>query len=144
MHCDVLVAGRKSKLGQPEINIGISPGSGGVQRVARAMGKFRAMRWLLTGEIMNGEKAFELGLVSDVVDDDKVLDRALEYARAIATLPALGEVGSKEAILSGMDAALEAGLLLENRAFQLLFSSEDRKEGMSAFLERRAPVFKGR
>jgi len=144
MHCDIMVAGRKAKLGQPEINIGISPGSGGVQRVARAMGKFRAMRWLLTGEIMSGEKAYELGLVSEVVDDDKVLDRALAFARAIASLSALGEAGSKEAILAGADGSLDAGLLLENRAFQLLFSSEDRKEGMSAFLERRTPNFKGR
>ena len=144
LNCDILVVGRGAKLGQPEIKIGISPGSGGVQRVLRVIGKYRAMRWLLTGDILSGEKAYELGLASEVVDDALVVDRAIEIGKAIAALPPMAEIYLKESVLAGLNGSLPTGLMLENNAARLLFATEDAAEGIAAFLERRQPDFTGR
>jgi enoyl-CoA hydratase len=144
MHCDIIVAGSGALVGQPEVRLGVMPGAGGTQRFVRAAGKFAAMRWLLTGDRLTADEALHLGLVSEVVADDNVLTRALELAGKIAALAPLAVRAIKEAVLLGPDAPLPAALLQERKAFQLLFASEDRAEGMRAFTEKRKPQFKGK
>jgi enoyl-CoA hydratase/carnithine racemase len=144
MHADIIIAGEGAQFGQPEVRIGILPGAGGTQRLTRAVGKFNAMKMCLTGEMVSAADALRMGLASEVVPDDQVRTRALELAAKIAKLSPLAVTQIKEVILAGMDASLEAGLMLERKAFQLLFASEDQKEGMAAFLEKREPDFKGR
>lgn len=144
MHADMIVAGRGAAFGQPEIKVGIMPGAGGTQRLTRAIGKFQAMKLLLTGLPVTGEEAYAMGLVSEVVDDHNVQSRALELAELIADMPPLAAAQIKEVLLAGQDASLDAALMLERKAFHLLFASEDQKEGMRAFFEKRRPVFTGR
>jgi enoyl-CoA hydratase len=144
MHCDIVIAGEGARLGQPEVKLGIMPGAGGTQRFVRAAGKFAAMRWLLTGDLLSAAQAHQLGLVSEVVPDTEVLPQALELAARIAALPAAAVAAIKEAVLLGADLPLDAALRLESQSFQMLFATEDRTEGMRAFLERRKPEFKGR
>lgn len=144
MHCDIIVAGENAKLGQPEVKLGIMPGAGGTQRFLRAVGKFAAMRYLLTGDTLSAPLAFQLGLVSEVVSDSEVLPHSLALAAKIAGLAPLAVAAIKEAVLLGADAPLATALSLERKAFQLLFASEDRSEGMAAFTARRKPQFKGR
>ena len=144
MHCDIIIAGEGAKLGQPEVKLGIMPGAGGTQRFLRAVGKFAAMRWLLTGDLLSAADAKQLGLVSEVVPDKDVLTYSLALAARIALLPPLAVTAIKEVLLLGADAPLSAALLMERKTFQLLFATEDRDEGIGAFLERRKPQFKGR
>jgi enoyl-CoA hydratase/carnithine racemase len=144
MTCDIIIAGESAKFGQPEVKIGIIPGGGGTQRLPRAVGKYKAMRYLLTGDLFGAREAFEMGLVSEIVPDAEVEKRALDMAKRIAELPPLAVEHIKEAVLRGMDASLEAGLTLETKGIQLLFSSQDQKEGMAAFIEKRKPKFSGR
>jgi len=144
MHADIIVAGRSAKFGQPEVKVGIMPGAGGTQRLTRAVGKFKAMRLCLTGEIVTAEEANAMGLVSDLVDDDQVFAHALGLARRIAGLPPIAVQQVKEVILHGQDASLGAALALERKALQILFSTEDKQEGMAAFLEKRKPSYTGR
>jgi enoyl-CoA hydratase/carnithine racemase len=143
MCCDVIIAGESAQLGQPEVRVGIMPGAGGTQRLTRAVGKFQAMRICLTGRPISAAEAYQIGLASQVVPDAEVLDAALRMARDLARLPPLAVMQIKEAILAGQDASLEAGLMLERKAFQLLFASADKHEGMQAFVEKRHPKFKG-
>jgi enoyl-CoA hydratase/carnithine racemase len=144
MHADIIIAGEGASFGQPEVRVGIMPGAGGTQRLTRAVGKYRAMRMLLTGEPVPARDALAMGLVSEVVPDGDVLDAALRVARTIAALPPLAVMQIKEAVLAGQDASVDAALLIERKAFQLLFSTDDQKEGMRAFLEKRKPEFHGR
>ena len=120
------------------------PGAGGTQRLTRAVGKFQAMKMVLTGQPVSAREALAMGLASEVVADAQVLPRAVELAGQIAALPPLAVMQIKEVLLAGQDAPLETALLLERKAFQLLFASQDQKEGMQAFLDKRKPVFKGR
>ena len=142
--CDMVVAGESARFGQPEIRIGIIPGGGGTQRLVAAMGKHKAMKYLLTGAMFSGREAFDFGLASEVVEDDRVEPRAIELAREIAALSPLAVQQLKDVTLRGMDLPLDAGLALEAKALQLLFSTQDQKEGMAAFLEKRPAVFRGR
>jgi enoyl-CoA hydratase len=144
MHADIIVAGEGASFGQPEVRVGIMPGAGGTQRLTRAVGKFRAMRMLLTGEPVTARDALAMGLVSEVVADADVFATAMKIAQTIASLPPLAVVQIKEAVLAGQDAALESAIALERKAFQLLFSTADQKEGMRAFLEKRKPEFEGK
>jgi enoyl-CoA hydratase len=144
MLADIIVAGEGAKFGQPEVRIGILPGAGGTQRLTRAVGKFRAMKMLLTGEPVTARDALAMGLVSEVVPDEEVFAAALRLATTIAALPPLAVMQIKEAVLAGDDASLSTALLLERKAFQLLFATSDQKEGMRAFLEKRKPEFQGR
>lgn len=144
MHCDLIIAGRSASFAQPEIRIGIMPGIGGTQRLVRAVGKFNAMKMLLTGRPVPAEQARLMGLVSEVVDDDQVIAEALRTAALIAAMPPLAAQQIKEVVLAGMDASLEAALMLERKANQLLFATRDQKEGMQAFIEKRRPKFEGR
>ncbi|GJL83387.1 MAG: enoyl-CoA hydratase [marine bacterium B5-7] len=144
MHADIIIAGKGTKLGQPEVNVGIMPGAGGTQRLTRAVGKFVAMRLCLTGEIISASEACEMGLISKLTDDDAVMETAMEMASRIAALPPIAIAQIKEVILHGTDAPLSAALALERKALQILFSSKDKHEGMTAFLEKRKPEFTGK
>jgi len=144
MTCDIIIAGESAKFGQPEVKIGIIPGGGGTQRLTRAAGKYKALRYILTGDLFGAKEAFDMGLVSEIAPDAEVEKRAIEMAQQIAALPPLAIQMAKEAVLRGMDAALDTGLALETKAAQILFSSQDQKEGMAAFIEKRKPKFQGR
>jgi len=144
MTCDMIVAGESARFGQPEIRIGIIPGGGGTQRLPRAVGKYRAMRYLLTGDPFPAREALEMGLASEVVPDDEVESRSVALAAQIAALSPLAVQQLKDVVLKGMDAALDTGLALETKALHLLFAGEDQKEGMAAFLEKRKPRFEGK
>jgi enoyl-CoA hydratase/carnithine racemase len=144
LHCDIIIAGESAKFGQPEVKVGIMPGAGGTQRFLRATGKYQGLRYLLTGDMIPAPTAFALGLVSEVVPDGDVLPHALKLAGKIAALPPLAVAATKEVAGLGADAPLATALTLERKAFQLLFATEDRDEGIAAFLEKRKPVFKGR
>lgn len=143
MACDLIVVAEGAQLGQPEIRVGIMPGAGGTQRLTRAIGKFRAMKMCLTGKPVTGREAYEMGLASECVADGEAIEAAIGLAERIARMPPLSTRAVKEAIVHGESASLEAGLLMERKAFQLLFASEDRREGMAAFLDKRRPAFKG-
>jgi len=144
MTCDIIVAGESAQFGQPEVKIGIIPGGGGTQRLTRAAGKYRAMKYVLTGELFGARAALEMGLASEVVPDAEVEKRAVELAARIAELPPLAVQLAKEAVLAGMEAPLSSALALEAKSVQILFSSQDQKEGMRAFIEKRKPKFSGR
>ncbi|MBX3662181.1 MAG: enoyl-CoA hydratase/isomerase family protein [Burkholderiales bacterium] len=144
MTCDIIIAGESAKFGQPEVKIGIIPGGGGTQRFPRTVGKYKAMRYVLTGDLFGAREASEMGLVSEIVPDAEVEKRAVAMAAQIAELPPLAIQQTKESVIRGMDASLETGLTLETRTLQMLFASEDQKEGMAAFIEKRKPGFKGR
>jgi enoyl-CoA hydratase/carnithine racemase len=143
MHCDMIIAGESARFGQPEVKLGLMPGAGGTQRLIRAVGKFQAMRIALTGCLIKAPEALSIGLVSEVVSDEQTIGRAHELAAEIAALPPLAVAQIKEVMLAGADLPLEAALILERKAFQLLFDSHDQKEGAAAFLEKRTAVFKG-
>lgn len=144
LHADIIIAGEQARFGQPEVRVGVMPGGGATQRLMRSIGKYKTMLMVLTGKPMTGREAHAMGLVSDVVPDDEVVAHALEIATGIAALAPLGVRLTKEAALAGADAALDSGLLLERRLFELLFASEDQKEGMRAFAQKREPRFNGR
>jgi enoyl-CoA hydratase len=144
MHADIIIAGENARFGQPEIKIGIMPGAGGTQRLVRAVGKFRAMKILLTGEALTSQEAERMGLVSEVVPDVEVMPRAVALASAIAGMSPIAIRKIKEIVLAGADMPLEQALLAERQAFQLMFSTADQKEGMAAFIEKRKPTFQGK
>ena len=144
MMCDFIIAADSAQFGQPEINLGIIPGAGGTQRLIRAVGKSKAMELCLSGRIMSAEEAERAGLVARVVAADALLEETMKTAQAIAakSLPAL--MVCKESINRSFDSGLSEGLLFERRQFHSLFASEDQKEGMAAFVEKRKPEWKHR
>jgi enoyl-CoA hydratase len=144
MTLDLIVAGEGAKFGQPEINIGVIPGAGGTQRLTRAIGKARAMEMVLSGDPMGAAEARDRGLVARVVPDELVLEDALSLAAQIATKSPIALRLAKEAVNAAYEMPLTDALAHERRLFYLLFASEDQKEGMAAFLEKRAPDFRGR
>ena len=141
---DVLIVGEGARLGLPEIRVGVMPGNGGTQRLPRLVGKHKAMLLALTGRMISGREAEAWGIASQCVADAEVLPAALAIAAEIAALPPIGARLIKEAILAGADQPLDTALGFERRSFQLLFATEDRREGIAAFLEKRKPSFKGR
>ena len=143
MACDIIVCGEGAKLGQPEINIGVMPGGGGTQRLTRAVGKYKAMDMILTGGQITAREALDHGLVSRVVPNESYFSEAMKVAREIAAKASLAVRIAKESILRSYEATLSEGLEFEHRNFYLLMSSDDKNEGMKAFLEKRKPVFKG-
>jgi enoyl-CoA hydratase/carnithine racemase len=144
MTCDIIVAGESARFGQPEVKIGIIPGGGGTQRLTRAVGKYKAMKICLTGDLFTAKEANEMGLVSEVVPDAEVEKRAVARAEQIAGLAPLAVQQIKEVVLAGQDASLETALRLETKAILLLFSTQDQKEGMAAFIEKRKARFEGK
>ncbi|MCF8568081.1 enoyl-CoA hydratase/isomerase family protein [Alicyclobacillus tolerans] len=144
MACDMIVAGEEAKFGQPEVKIGVMPGAGGTQRLTRNVGKARALEMLLTGNAISAERAWQMGLVNRVVATDKCVDEALRLAHEIAQQAPMAVRLIKESVLKALDTDIQTGMDFERNAFYLLFATEDKSEGMKAFLERRNPVFHGR
>jgi enoyl-CoA hydratase len=144
MTLDLIVAGEGARFGQPEIKIGVIPGAGGTQRLTRAIGKSKAMQMILTGEPISAAEAERAGLVARVVPDELVVEDALELAATIAKQSPLALRLAKEAVNAAYEMSLSDALTHERRLFYLLFASDDQKEGMAAFLEKRSPDFTGR
>jgi enoyl-CoA hydratase len=144
MSCDLLVAGDDARFGQPEIRIGVMPGAGGTQRLTRAIGTARAMELVLTGRTMDAAEAQEAGLVTRVVPATTVVDSALELADTIASMPPLAVRAAKRSVLAAAELPLSAGRRAEREAFFDLFATEDQREGMRAFQEKRPPSWTGR
>lgn len=143
MACDMIVASESARFGQPEITIGVIPGAGGTQRLTRAVGKAIAMEMVLNNRTLTAEEALQHGLVNRVVPVERYLDEALELAAEIASRAPVAIRLAKEAILQAYESSLADGLNDERRAFYLLFATQDQKEGMAAFIEKRKPEWKG-
>jgi enoyl-CoA hydratase len=144
MTCDMIVAGESAKFGQPEIKIGIMPGAGGTQRLTRAVGKALAMEMVLTGKFISAEEAQKAGLINRVVPDEVYLDEALKLASEVAAMSPIALRLAKESVLKSFETGLQEGLYFERKNFYLTFSSEDQKEGMNAFVEKRKANFSGK
>ncbi len=142
MACDFIIASDTAKFGQPEINLGVMPGLGGTQRLPRAVGKSKAMDMNLTGRFMTAEEAERAGLVSRVVPAKKLMEEAMGAAQKIAEKSQIATLAIKESVDRSYEATLDEGLLFERRVFHSMFATEDQKEGMSAFLEKREPQFR--
>ena len=142
--CDMIVASESAEFGQPEITLGIIPGGGGTQRLARVLGKQRTMELVLTGRRIPAQEAHALGLVNTVASKKEWLDKAMEVAETVARRPPIAARLAKQAIIAADESALSAGLETERRLYELAMATEDRVEGMEAFLEKRKPEFKGR
>ena len=143
MTCDMIVASETAKFGQPEIKIGVMPGAGGTQRLTRAIGKARAMEMVLTGNFISADDAFTFGLVNKVVPLELYLEETAKLAKQIAAMSPIAARLAKEAVNRSFETHLDEGLHFERKNFYLAFSSEDQKEGMQAFVEKRKPKFKG-
>jgi enoyl-CoA hydratase len=142
--CDMVIAGDSARFGQPEINLGIIPGAGGTQRWPRTAGKYAAMEAMLTGDMITAERGRELGIVNKVVPAEMTVEVAKRLARQLAQKAPLALRMAKESVLKAFETPLAEGLTAERKSFYFLFSTEDQKEGMRAFLEKRKAVFKGR
>jgi enoyl-CoA hydratase len=141
MACDIRIASEKAKLGQPEINLGIIPGSGGTQRLTRLVGPSKVKHLIFTGEIVDAKKAFDIGLVDMVVPHDQLMNEAKKIASTIANKPRVAVALAKSAINRGLDMDLQTALSYEIECFAQCFATQDQKEGMRAFLERRKPNY---
>lgn len=143
MHADIIIAGEAAIFGQPEVRLGIMPGAGGTQRLARAIGKYRAMLMLMTAGTLTAQEAFAAGLVSKVVDGDGAVAEALLVASTIAAMPPLAVAEIKQVLLAGMETNLETALMLERRAAYLLFETDDKRAAMTAFVNKNKSIFTG-
>lgn len=143
MHADIIIAGESAKFGQPEVKLGLMPGAGGTQRLLRVLGKFKTMLYVLSGKLMSATEAEDMGLVSEVVADDQTIAHALSLAKTIASYSPIAVQQIKEVTHLGQDLTLQGALALERKAFQMLFDTQDQKEGVIAFLEKRRPEYRG-
>ncbi|PCI53362.1 MAG: enoyl-CoA hydratase [Alphaproteobacteria bacterium] len=141
--CDIIIAGENTRFAQPEIRVGIMPGAGGTQVLLRTIGKYRTMRMILTGEQISAREAFEWGVVSEVVESSQALAAAEKMATLIAAMPPLAIKAIKTVVMEGLNIGQSEALKLERQAFTSLFDSQDQREGMKAFLEKRKPVYTG-
>ena len=144
MQCDVIIAADNAKFGQPEIKIGVIPGYGGTQRLTRAVGKAKAMEMILTGRMMDAAEAERAGLVARVVPLASLMDEAMKVAETIASMSLPSVMSAKEAVNRAFEVSLAEGVVFERRVFQALFATDDQKEGMKAFVEKRKPVWKNK
>lgn len=144
MTCDMIIATETAKFGQPEIKIGTMPGAGGTQRLTRAIGKVRAMEMVLTGKFISAEEALQFGLVNRIVPAELMMHETLVLAKQIAAQSPVAIKLAKEAVNQAFNSTLDEGLMFERKNFYLTFASADQKEGMAAFVEKRAPDFKGK
>jgi len=144
MMADFIIAADTAKFGQPEIKLGVTPGMGGSQRLTRAIGKAKAMEMCLTGRMMDAAEAERSGLVAKIVPADQLLDEALKTAKTIAAMPPLAAIAVKEQVNAALELPLSQGIRFERRLFHGLFGTEDQKEGMTAFVEKRPGNWKGR
>ena len=143
LSCDLIVASETARFGQPEINIGVIPGAGGTQRLARAVGKALAMEMVLNNRVLSAAEALQLGMLNRVVPVERYLDEALALASELAARAPLALRLGKEAVNNAFESSLTDGIAAERRAFYFLFSTQDQREGMAAFVEKRKPVWKG-
>ncbi len=144
MMADFIIASENAKFGQPEIRLGVTPGMGGSQRLTWAIGKAKAMEMCLTGRMMDAAEAARSGLVARVVPGDQLLDEAMKTAEAIASMPPLAAIAVKEMVNAAFEMPLNQGIRFERRLFYGLFGTEDQKEGMTAFVEKRPGKWKGK
>jgi enoyl-CoA hydratase len=144
MMADFIIASDNAKFGQPEIKLGVAPGMGGSQRLTRAIGKAKAMEMCLTGRMMDAEEAERANLVARVVPHAELIAKTLETARTIAQMPPMAAIANKEMVNAAFETSLDQGLLMERRIFQILTASEDKAEGMAAFIDKRDGQWKGR
>ncbi|MFA5403693.1 MAG: enoyl-CoA hydratase-related protein [Ignavibacteria bacterium] len=144
MNCDMIIAAEGAKFGQPEINLGIIPGAGGTQRLTRAIGKVKSMEAILTGKMYSAKEMYDTGLITRVVSNETYLDEAINLAKEVATKPAVAVQLAKECILKSFDTTIEVGIEFERKNFYLLYASEDKVEGMNAFIEKRKPKWKNK
>lgn len=144
MLCDMIVASDTAQFGQPEINIGVMPGAGGTQRLTKAVGKALAMEMVLTGRFISAQEALNAGLINKIVPVALYLEEALKMASSIAEKSPIAVQMAKESVLKAFDTTLQEGLFFERKNFYMLFATEDQKEGMAAFVEKRKPEFKGK
>lgn len=144
MTCDMIIASESAKFGQPEIKIGTMPGAGGTQRLTKAVGKAKAMELILTGRFMSADEALHYGLVNKVVPVEMYMHEAVSLAKEIAQMSPIAVQLAKEAVNRSYETLLDEGLMFERKNFYLTFASEDQKEGMAAFVEKRKPEFKGK
>lgn len=144
MTCDMIIASETAKFGQPEIKIGTMPGAGGTQRLTRAIGKVMAMEMVLTGKFISAEEALQAGLINRIVPAPLLLDEAVKLAKEIANQSPVAIKLAKEAVNQAFNSTLDEGLMFERKNFYLTFASQDQKEGMAAFVEKRQPDFKGK
>lgn len=144
MSCDMIIASESAQFGQPEIKIGVMPGAGGTQRLTRAVGKVKAMELVLTGRFMDAEEALSYRIINRIVPVEVYLKEATKLAQEIATMSPLATQLAKESINRAFEVSLEEGLYFERKNYYMLYSSEDQKEGMNAFIEKRKPNFKGK
>jgi enoyl-CoA hydratase len=144
MHCDFIIAADNAKFGQPEIKLGVIPGIGGTQRLTRAVGKAKAMDLILTGRMMDAQEAERAGLVARVVPVANLMDETMKVAETIAAMSLPSLLAAKEAVNRAFETTLAEGVLFERRVFHALFATEDQKEGMAAFVEKRSPKFKNK
>ncbi|MEM3863340.1 MAG: enoyl-CoA hydratase-related protein [Metallosphaera sp.] len=142
MACDLIVSAESARLGQPEINLGIIPGAGGTQRLTRSVGKYRAMELVLTGKLISAWEAYRMGLVTKVVPDEALMSEVKRMAKEIAHKSGFSVELGKEAVNKALETTLQQGLDLERRNFYMALVSDDGKEGMKAFIEKRKPVWK--
>lgn len=144
MTCDMIIASETARFGQPEIKIGVMPGAGGTQRLTRAIGKARAMEMVLTGKFISADEAMQFGLVNRVVPVEIYMHEALQLAKEIADMSPIAARLAKESVNRAYETHLDEGLHFERKNFYLTFASDDQKEGMNAFVEKRKPNFKGK
>jgi enoyl-CoA hydratase len=144
MQCDIVIAADTAKFGQPEIKLGVIPGIGGTQRLARAVGKAKAMDLILTGRMMDAAEAEKSGLVARLVPPEKLMDEAMKVAEAIANMSLPSVLAGKEAVNRAFEGGLSEGMAFERRIFHSLFATADQKEGMKAFIEKRTPKWKNK
>jgi enoyl-CoA hydratase len=144
MTCDMIVASETAQFGQPEIKIGVMPGAGGTQRLTRAIGKARAMEMVLTGKFLSAKEALQMGLINKIAPVELYLTEAIRLAQQIAEMSPIAVQMAKESVNQAFNTGLDQGLLIERKNFYSLFSTEDQKEGMKAFVEKRKADFKGR
>jgi enoyl-CoA hydratase len=144
MQCDIVIAADTAKFGQPEIKLGVIPGIGGTQRLAHAVGKAKAMDLILTGRMMDAAEAEKSGLVARLVSPEKLMDEAMKVAETIANMSLPSVLAGKEAVNRAFEGGLSEGMAFERRIFHSLFATEDQKEGMKAFIEKRTPKWKNK
>lgn len=144
MHCDIIIAAETARFGQPEINLGIIPGAGGTQRLTRAVGKAQAMDLILTGRMITAQEAHAMGLISRVVPPEHYFEEALKVCHELCEKAPIALKLAKEAVAQAFETTLSHGIECEKKLFYMLFATDDQKEGMRAFVEKRPPVFAGR
>ena len=142
MACDIIIASETAKFGQPEINLAVIPGAGGTQRLTRAVGKGKAMEMILTGKLLSGKEMFDAGLVADLTGENEYMNEAVKTAIEISNKPSIAVQLAKESVLKSFEYSLNEGIEFERKNFYLLFASEDKFEGMKAFIEKRKPDWK--